>query len=143
MRNVASRLCEQYSSRATDAVYLCYNAPLSAIAFEGQIEKFLPLDPAAMGVSEGARIGREYIFEPSREEVLAQLVPRYCESKLYAALAEALTAEHSARMLAMNNATRNCEELIDTLTLRMNKARQAAITKEIGEIMGGAEALRK
>jgi F-type H+-transporting ATPase subunit gamma len=143
MRAVASRLCEHYLSRAADAVYLCYNAPLSAIASEGQIEKFLPLDPAGMGMAKGAGVSGEYIFEPSREQVLAQLLPRYCESKLYAVLAEALTAEHSARMLAMNSATKNCEELIDTLTLRMNKARQAAITKEIGEIMGGAEALRK
>jgi len=142
-RTIASRLQEHYSTGTTDAAYLCYNTQISAVAFRGQIEKFLPLDPVAMGLTETTGIAAEYIFEPSREEVFAQLLPRYCESRIHSVLAEALTAEHSARMLAMNNASKNCEELIDTLTLRMNKARQASITKEIGEIMGGAEALRK
>jgi len=141
-RKIASQLQEYYSIGATDAVYLCYNAPISAVLARGRIEKFLPLDPVAMGWTEAVR-ATEYIFEPSREEVFAQLLPRYCESRIYAVLAETLTAEHSARMVAMNNASKNCEELIDALTLRMNKARQASITKEIGEIMGGAEALRR
>jgi len=141
-RRIASQLQGYYTSRSTDAVYLCYNVQVSAMISRGRIEKFLPLDPAAMGWKQ-TDAAAEYIFEPSREEVFAQLLPRYCESRLYAVLAETLTAEHSARMLAMNNASQNCEELIDTLTLRMNKARQASITKEIGEIMGGAEALRK
>jgi len=142
-RRIATLLQEHYSGLATDAVYLCYNAQVTAMITHGQVEKFLPLDPGAMGLAETTGGAVEYIFEPSREEVFAHLLPRYCESRLYAVLAETLTAEHSARMLAMNNASKNCEELIDTLTLRMNKARQASITKEIGEIMGGAEALRK
>jgi len=141
MRTLATHLQQRYSTGATDAVYLCYNTPASAATFASRVEKFLPLDPAAMGWVETTPIVTEYIFEPSREEVFAQLLPRYCESRLHAVLAEALTAEHSVRMIAMNNASSNCSELIDAITLRTNKARQAAITKEIGEIMGGAEAL--
>jgi len=142
-RRIATHLQESYIRRATDAVYLCYNAQISAMLARGRIEKFLPLDPGAMGLKEMGRAATEYIFEPSREEVFAQLIPRYCESRMHAVLAESLTAEHGARMLAMNNASKNCDELIDAITLRMNKARQASITKEIGEIMGGAEALRR
>ena len=142
-RAIARQLQERYTQGATDAVYLCYNRLVTALITRPQIEKFLPLDAAAMGLAASEAVATEYIFEPSREEVFAQLLPRYCESHIYAILAETLTAEHSARMLAMNNATQNCGELIDRLTLRMNKARQASITKEIGEIMGGAEALKK
>lgn len=141
-RTIASRLQEQYSTGATDAVYLCYNSVVSAMAYRGRIEKFLPLDPAAMGLAKAEPVATDYIFEPSQEEVFAQLLPRYCESRIYAVLADALTAEHSARMLAMNNASTNCGEMIDTLTLRMNKARQASITKELLEIVSGAEAVK-
>jgi len=141
-RTVASRLQEHYARGATDAVYLCYNTAISAIAYRGRVEKFLPLDPAAMGLAEAEPVAADYIFEPSREAVFAQLLPRYCESRIYEVLADALTAEHSTRMMAMNNASNNCEELIDTLTLRMNKARQASITKEILDIVGGAEAVK-
>jgi len=143
MRRIATHLQERYAAAATDAVYLGYNMPTSAATFASRVEKFLPLDPAAMGLAETSPVATEYLFEPSREEVFAQLLPRYCESRLHAVLAESLTAEHSARMIAMNNASSNCSELIDAITLRMNKARQASITKEIGEIMGGAEALAK
>ena len=83
----------------------------------------------------------DYLFEPGQAEMFARLLPRYLESKMYITLAKALTAEHSARRMAMSNATKNCGELIDALTLKMNKARQAAITKEILEVVSGAEAL--
>ncbi len=83
-----------------------------------------------------------YLFAPGPAAVLERLIPQYLYSRVFILLAESITSEHAARMLAMNNATRNCEELVDTLTLRMNKARQAAITKEITEIVGGAEALK-
>ena len=142
-RRIAAQLQDYYTRSATDAVYLCYNAQISAMLARGRIEKFLPLDPGGMGLKETGHVATEYIFEPSREEVFAQLLPRYCESHIHAVLAESLTAEHSARMSAMNNASKNCDELINAITLRMNKARQAAITKEISEIMGGAEALKK
>lgn len=141
-RAIASVAQKDYVTGATDAVYLCYNAQVTAVTYRAHVEKFLPLDPAAMGLSEAEPAASEYIFEPSREEVFAELLPRYCESRIYATLAEALTAEHSARMIAMNNASKNCEEMIDALTLRMNKARQASITKEILDIVGGAEAIK-
>ncbi|MCX8035743.1 MAG: ATP synthase F1 subunit gamma [Candidatus Sumerlaeia bacterium] len=142
-RRIARRAQEIYLNGETDAVYLAYNVQLSAANVRPKVEKFLPLDPAAMGLEDDGGSAVEYIFEPSREAVFAQLLPRFCESRMFAVLAEALTAEHTARMMAMNNATSNCDELINTITLRMNKARQAAITKEISEIMGGAEALAK
>ncbi|MBM3334503.1 F0F1 ATP synthase subunit gamma, partial [Candidatus Sumerlaeota bacterium] len=144
-RKIAAALQDYYATAATDAVYLCYNQLVSPVISRGRVEKFLPLDPQAMGLGEAVGVGRigiEYIFEPSRDEVFAQLLPRYCEARILAVLAETMTAEHTARMIAMNNASNNCDELIDTVTLRINKARQAAITKEITEIMGGAEALR-
>lgn len=141
-RRIANYTRERYCERTTDAVYLCYNAPVTAATYRTRIEKFLPLDPQAMGAGEAVRAQVEYIFEPSREQVFRELLPRYCESRIFATLAEALVAEHSARMIAMNNASKNCEEMIDTLTLRMNKARQASITKEILDIVGGAEAVK-
>ncbi|MDX2176165.1 MAG: ATP synthase F1 subunit gamma [Candidatus Sumerlaeia bacterium] len=105
--------------------------------------RFLPVEAASLG--QGAQAGAaeeaDYILEPSPERVFEALMPRYLKSKVYLALAETLTSEHSARMLSMNNATKNCKELVSTLTLRMNKLRQAAITTEIIEIVSGAEAL--
>jgi len=144
-RDIAAEARARFERAEVDAVYLCYNALVTAMTYRERIEKFLPLDPAAMGLGkdEGAvSRGVEYIFEPSRKEVFEQLLPRYCESRLYETMAEALTAEHSARMISMNNASNNCEDLIDSLTLRMNKARQASITKEILDIVGGAEAVK-
>ncbi len=83
----------------------------------------------------------EPLFEPSRAEMLAVLLPRQVESRIYHALLESAAAEHAARMAAMESATSNASEMIESLTLQFNKARQAAITKELMEIVGGAEAL--
>jgi F-type H+-transporting ATPase subunit gamma len=141
VRRVAADLVGRYTRRETDAVFLAYNAVVSAIQYQERFEKFLPLDPQAMKAAGAEVAAVDYILEPNREEVFAQLLPRYVESRLYSTLANTLTAEHSARMIAMNSATTNCEELIDTLTLRMNKARQASITREILDIVGGAEAI--
>ena len=88
---------------------------------------------------EGAAI--DYILEPSAERVFNSILPRYLSSKIYITMAEVFTAEHSARMIAMNNATNNCDDLSDTLTLQMNKARQSKITSELLEIVAGAEAV--
>jgi F-type H+-transporting ATPase subunit gamma len=104
------------------------------------IERYLPFDAEAFGGGDGAEI--EYLLEPTPERVFDAILPRYLKSKLFLTLMETYTSEHSSRMLAMNNATKNCDELGDALALRLNKARQAQITTEIIEIVGGAEALK-
>jgi F-type H+-transporting ATPase subunit gamma len=87
-------------------------------------------------------VKRDYIFEPGPEEILARIVPYFLAMRLYMALAESAASEHGARMIAMGSATKNANELIQTLTLHMNRTRQATITREIVEIVGGAEALK-
>lgn len=107
-----------------------------------RLSRYLPMAADAFGVSaEDAGGTLDYVLEPSPERVFEALLPRYLQSKIYLALAETYTSEHASRMLAMNNATKNCNELQSSLTLRMNKARQASITTQIIEIVSGAEAL--
>lgn len=107
-----------------------------------EVSRYLPLEPEAFGLTaEEAEHPIDYILEPSPARIFDALLPRYLRSKIYLTLAETFTSEHASRMLAMNNATKNCDELSSMLTLQMNKARQAAITTEIVEIVSGAEAL--
>jgi F-type H+-transporting ATPase subunit gamma len=142
---IADRLVESFLSGEVDEVILMFNSFVSTMVYRPTTEKLLPLDPAALLANyapsaAGKKI--DYLLEPTPERVLANLLPRFVRSKVYISLAETFTAEHSARMIAMSGATKNCEELIESVSLRMNKARQAAITKEILEIVGGAEALK-
>lgn len=121
---------------------LLYPHFISTVANKPIVERYLPLEAEAFGVSEEeAKNPIDYILEPSPERVFDAVLPRYLKSKIFLTLAETFTSEHSARMMAMNNATKNCNELGDMLTLRLNKARQSAITTEIIEIVSGAEAL--
>lgn len=107
-----------------------------------RVGRFLPLDPQAFTGEEASSDAEiDYLLEPTPQRVFDVLLPRYLQSKIYLTLAESFTSENASRMLAMNNATKNCDELRDKLTLQMNKARQAAITTEIVEIVSGAEAL--
>ena len=101
-------------------------------------------DQTVTGVATGEAAGTvsDYIFEPSARGVLAQLMPRYLRTRLFLAALEASASEHAARVIAMAGASENAEEMIGTLTLRYNKARQAAITRELTDIVGAAEALR-
>jgi F-type H+-transporting ATPase subunit gamma len=140
---IAERLAELFTSGATDEIQILFNTFVSTLVFRPTLDKLLPLDPASL-LSEESVGGPsiEYLMEPAPEAVLHSLLPRYVKSKLYIVLAETFAAEHSARMVSMSSATKNCEELIGTVSLAMNKARQAAITKEILEIVGGAEALK-
>lgn len=144
---VADRLTGLFTSGEADEIVVVYNSFVSMMVYRPTVEKMLPLDPESLlaqaadsSASEGA--SGEYIMEPTAEEVFASLLPRYINSKMYIIMAETFTAEHSARMIAMSAATKNSSELIDKVSLAMNKARQAAITKEILEIVGGAEALK-
>lgn len=119
---------------APEFVSTAYNRP--------HVSQYLPMEPKAFGLTEEeAETPIDYILEPSPEAVFEALLPRYLETVVYLALAETYTAEHASRMVAMNSATKNCDELSGKLTLQMNKARQEAITTEILEIVSGAEAL--
>jgi F-type H+-transporting ATPase subunit gamma len=106
------------------------------------VEQYLPFEAAAFGAGENGEATQiDYLLEPSPEEVFEAVLPLYLRRKLFLTLAEAMTSEYASRMMAMNNATKNCDELTGSLTLRLNKARQAAITTEIIEIVSGAQAL--
>ncbi|MBN2328420.1 MAG: ATP synthase F1 subunit gamma [Candidatus Omnitrophica bacterium] len=127
------------------AVDLIHNRAITAMAYKPQRERFLPLQEEELysGLEEGASAPLlDYIFEPDAKTLLGELLPKFVETKIYYMFVDAFAAEHQARMLAMTTANENCIELIDALTLQMNKARQAAITTEITEIVGGAEALK-
>jgi F-type H+-transporting ATPase subunit gamma len=129
----------RYRKNETDAIYLLYNEFKSAITQKVVLERLLPLpEPTADEAVSG-----EYIYEPNPNTLLERLVPMYMEISLYRALLESHAAEHGARMTAMDAATRNAKDMISKLTLDYNRARQAAITKELMEIIGGAEALKE
>lgn len=123
-------------------VYITYTRFMSMAAQVPTVEKLLPISPAVM---EGEEAGpsAEYITEPSAEEILVDLLPRYLNVRVYSALLETGTSEQAARMAAMDNATKNCKDMIQNLTLVYNKARQAAVTTELMDIVGGAEALKQ
>jgi F-type H+-transporting ATPase subunit gamma len=137
-RAIATGLTERFAGETTDAVYLLYSRFRSAIS---QIPTVTPLLPVSLPQGD-ERQPVEYIFEPPRPELLATLLPRYLETLLMQALLESIASEHGARMTAMENATKNASEMIGRLTLSMNRARQAAITTELMEIVSGAEALK-
>jgi len=133
---IADYIAGRYRKAEVDAVYLLYNEFKSAISQKVVLEKLLPIPPP-----ESPPQG-EYLFEPSPGLLLERLVPMYIDISLYRALLESHAAEHGARMTAMDSATRNAKDMIGKLTLQYNRARQAAITKELMEIIGGAEALK-
>jgi F-type H+-transporting ATPase subunit gamma len=122
-----------------DAVYLIYNEFKSAITQKVVIEPLLPITPAEVETDD---TGQDFIYEPSKRALLDRLLPMYVEIEIFRALLESVASEHGARMTAMDSATKNAAEMIERLTLQYNRARQAAITKELMEIIGGAEALK-
>jgi len=137
-RELAHRLIALYRAGVFDEVYLMYNEFKSAMSQKPVSIKLFPVQP---GPAEDAKAG-EYIYEPSEAQVLDTLLPAYVETIVYRALLESKASEHGARMTAMSSATDNATEIIAKLTLNLNRARQAAITKEISEIVGGAAALQ-
>jgi F-type H+-transporting ATPase subunit gamma len=151
-RRIAERLMAAYIDEEVDQVEIFYNGYVSAITQHVRRETLLPLQRASIleegtdeeeseddGGSDGKRALVEY--EPDPEEILKRLVPDYVEISIYRALLESTASEHGARMTAMRNASDNASTLIDDLTLEMNRARQAEITQEILEVVGGAEGL--
>jgi F-type H+-transporting ATPase subunit gamma len=141
IRPIALQVRGLFETRQVDEVHLVFSRFISPMVQRPAVQKVLPIEPSA-GEESPEPSPAEYIFEPSPEELLQYLLPRYVDTQLYQALLEAIASEHGARMTAMSNATTNASEMIDKLTLDLNRARQAGITKELAEIMGGAEALK-
>jgi len=135
---LARELVGLYSSGERDAIYLVYNEFKSAIQQRVVLEKLLPIEKLP---DEGRLLPVDYLYEPGQREIFDQLLPKHVEVQVYRALLESAAAEHGARMSAMDSATKNAAELIEGLTLNMNKVRQAGITKEILEVVAGAAAL--
>ena len=135
---IAEALMSKFSNGDCDKIVLVYNKFKNAATQIVMTEQFLPIVPMT---SEETNVNLDYIFEPSKEEIIEQLIPKSLKTQLYKAIRDSFASEHGARMTAMHKATDNAGELRDSLTLTYNKARQAAITNEILEIVGGAEAL--
>ena len=138
-KKIGEDLSGSFLSKEYDEVYLSYNQFFNPLSQKTIFEKILPIDPDAL-IDEKANRATEYIFEPETKELLNFLIPHFLYFKIYFALLENSAGEHGARMTAMDNATRNASDLIDRYTLFRNRARQAAITTELSEIVAGAEA---
>jgi F-type H+-transporting ATPase subunit gamma len=138
-RELGNRLVEIYEQNETDRVFLVYNEFKSAISQKVVVERLLPVVPRALPAGASPT---DFVFEPSKDAILDHVMPLYVQVELYRAFHESVASELGARMSAMDNATRNANEMIGKLTLQYNRARQAAITKELLEIIGGAEALK-
>ena len=144
-RELALTAVQAFSEGQVDAVYVVYNEFKSAIQQRVRVEQLLPVVPAPgeTGKAADAAGGRiDFLYEPDKRQLLDALLPLYVESQLYRALLESIASEFGARMTAMESATNNAKEAIARYTLHYNRARQAAITKELLEIVGGAEALK-
>jgi F-type H+-transporting ATPase subunit gamma len=143
---VAQRMTREaidwFRSGEVDAVDLVYSQFVSAMTRHTVRKPFLPIGGAASAPGAATAVARDYIFEPHAKELVDRLLPRYVTTRMLQAFAESYASEHSARMLAMGAARKNAGELIDGLVLKRNRLRQATITKELSEIVGGAEALK-
>ncbi|HKQ57798.1 MAG TPA: ATP synthase F1 subunit gamma [Candidatus Eisenbacteria bacterium] len=137
-RRLTAEVSELFASGKVDRVEVIYTHFVNALIKRVETELFLP----AGGDAPAGAADRGIIFEPDPETIFSELVPRYATAKLYAAMADAIASEHAARMVAMGSARKNAGELVDSLTLTRNRLRQAAITREIAELVGGAEALK-
>jgi F-type H+-transporting ATPase subunit gamma len=135
---IADNVMKAYLSKQFDEVVIVYNSFINAANQVVKTEQFLPIIPT---VSEGTTSTSDYIFEPSKEEIVEELIPKSLKIQFYKSLLDSNASEHGARMTAMHKATDNAKDLQKSLKLSYNKARQAAITNEILEIVGGAEAL--
>jgi F-type H+-transporting ATPase subunit gamma len=135
---VGRHVAALFVSGELDAAYFVFNEFKSAMTQTVKVEKLLPVTPIELSAQDNS----DYIYEPNQRALLARLLPMYLEVESFRRLLDSLASEHGARMTAMDNATRNASEMIDRLTLQYNRARQAAITKELMEIIGGAEALK-
>ena len=138
---IAQHLMNLYAEEAYDKIVLIYNKFKNAATQIVMHEQFLPIVASETADSNDTSGNADYIFEPSKEKIVEELIPKSLKTQLFKALRDSVASEHGARMTAMHKATDNATELRDQLLLQYNKARQAAITNEILEIVGGAEAL--
>ena len=139
-QNLVDFLTQRFVSGETDSIHLVYTQFISTVKYKIVIEPYLPLTRPESG--EGAGIRSEYIFEPTPESIYESLMPSYALTKMVTVLVDSFAAEHGSRMVAMGNATSNAGEMVDDLTLLYNKTRQAQITKELLEVISGADALK-
>ena len=147
-REMANRVIDDFETGKVDRVYVVFNEFKSAISQITRVKQVLPVVPeepsadAAAGAEGAESDPFDFIYEPGKHELLNRLVPLYVQIQIYRAMLESIAAFFAAQMTAMDNATKNAGEMINRLTLQYNRARQAAITKELLEIIGGAEALK-
>jgi F-type H+-transporting ATPase subunit gamma len=140
-KRIANDLVEGFLAEEFDEVVVAFNEFRSAISQVVRMDNLFPVVFEQAG-EDAAAGGIDYLYEPSQQEILAELLPKYVEAQIFRMLLESVAGEHGARMTAMDSATNNAVDMISRLTLQMNRARQAAITKELMEIIGGAEALK-
>jgi len=138
VRDLTDYLINLFVSGEADHIQMLYTRFKSMVSYKLGVADFLPINPPK---AEHV-VTRQYIFEPDPKQIFGALMPAYALTIIQMALADSLASEHGTRMIAMSLATRNAEEMIDSLTLQYNKARQAAITKELLEVVSGSEALR-
>ncbi len=141
-RKITRVVWTEFETEKIDQLFLLYTRFMSAISQKPTEIQLLPIQPPATDNAPAAGQTEDYIFEPAADVLLDALLPRYVEGQVYQALLESVASEHGARMTAMSSATDNAAKMIGTLTLFINRARQAGITREISEIVGGAEALK-
>ena len=137
---VAEMAIQQFTGNQVSSVHLLYNEFKSVIQQDVVVEQLLPI-PRLTPNEDETEVLAEYLFEPSSDQIFETLLPRHVEVQIFRALLESAAAEHAARMTAMDAATRNAGEMIDSLTLHMNKVRQATITRELIEVVSGAQSL--
>lgn len=141
-QEIATDLIRSYLAEDVDEVHLMYNEFRSVAVQRVKRQQLLPIEPEATEPGQGG-VGGDYIFEPSPDAILAALLPRHVVTQVFRALMESVAGEYGARMTAMESASKNAKEMIEVLTIQYNKARQERITKELLDIVGGAEALRQ
>lgn len=139
-RSIVKLLTDRFLKGETDEIVIVYTQFLSMVRYNVKTDRYLPI--ARPETDEDTTYHADYIFEPDPKTIYNLLLPNYAISKMITAIAEAIASEHGSRMMAMSSATTNAEEMVDSLTLDYNKARQAQITKELLEVVSGAEALR-
>ncbi|MFB9860846.1 ATP synthase F1 subunit gamma [Salinicoccus siamensis] len=142
VKEIAQQSVAQFANEDVDELYIIYNKFINVLEQKVNTRQLLPLSESAVMANETQASNLStYEFEPDKESILETILPQYAESLVYGALLDAKASEHAARMTAMKAATDNAKELVDDLSLQYNRARQAAITQEITEIVGGASAL--
>jgi F-type H+-transporting ATPase subunit gamma len=140
VNKMISEVITRFLANEVDEVYMIYSSFVSVARQVPTVVKLLPVEPPRIEETQEAKV--EYLYEPSADALLIELLPKHISIQVFNAFLQQETSEHAARMAAMDNATKNCSDMIANLTLVYNKARQAAITAELMDIVGGAEALR-